>query len=827
MTIDWTARFVAAANHVAAGPADYVRRDFTVGPGLERATLEVTALGLIEPYVNGQRIGNEVLMPGWTAYEHRIVVSSFDVTALLAEGPNAMGAVLGEGWAVGRLTWAPDTRQLWADRPAAFVQLTLEYPDRTEHIGTDSEWVTGTGGVRENGLYDGETYDARLEPEAWSRAGFDATAWQPVDIVDVDLARLTSTVAPPIRRIQEVPAVSTFVTPAGRRLVDFGQVMTGWVRLRVDAPAGTTIGLRHCEAVIGGEPAYETNRSAQATDTYISDGSGETVWEPRFTFHGFRYVEVVGWPGELDLAAFTGIVVHSDMVRTGWFECSNPDLNRLHDNVVWSMRGNFVGVPTDCPQRDERLGWTGDINAFAPTAAFLYDVRGVLGSWLTDLALEQRDAGGVPLVVPDALRQGPPVTALWGDVAVSLPWGLYREYGDRELLARQYESMTAFVDQVAGLLDEHDLWSRGFQFGDWLDPDAPPDNPAGAKTDAHLVAGAYFCKVTRELANTAQILEFSGDAERYRALHERVLAGFRREWVTPSGRLANETATAYALAICFDVLAPDQQARGGARLAQLVAGAGYRIATGFAGTPLVVHALSRTGQVEAAYRLLTERSCPSFLYPLSMGATTIWERWDAIRPDGTLNDTGMTSLNHYALGAVADWMHRVIGGLTALEPGYRTMRIAPLPGGDLTSASVTHDTAHGRVRVAWHRDAGRFSLDAVIPEGTSAEVVLPQHPDDAVHTIGPGEHRWEYELAATEVVRDWSLDSVIADLAGDPVVWPRIAAVFAQHFPGQTGDGSGEGMNGGFRTARLRDVISFAAAAAPNLEADLVAALAS
>ncbi|WP_018503466.1 glycoside hydrolase family 78 protein [Parafrankia discariae] len=793
-----------------------------MGAGLRSATLHVTAVGLIEAHLNGAPVGDEVLAPGWTSYRHRLVVSSHEVTGLVVEGVNALGAVLGEGWAVGRLTWEEGKRAVWADRPAGFLQLDLDYGDRVEVIVSGADWRAGTGATLADSIYDGETHDARREPAGWAEPGFDDAEWSPVEVVPRDLNTLIAPSAPPIRRVQELPAVDILTTPEGRTVVDFGQNLSGWVRLTVRGEAGTTIVLRHTETLIDGEADFRPNRTALATDRYVLRGGGPETWEPRFTFHGFRYVEVEGWPGRLDTEAMTAVVVHSDMRRTGWFETSDELVNQLHRNVVWSMRGNFVGVPTDCPQRDERLGWTGDINAFGPTAAFLYDVRGVLGSWLTDLVAEQREQGHVPLVVPDvgAMPITTP-TALWGDVAVSLPWTLYQQYGERELLAAQYESMTAFIDSVEARLDERGLWSSGFQLGDWLDPDAPPKNPAGGKTDAYLVACAYLCHTTHQLARTAAVLGHAGDAARYTALHQRVRVAFRDEWVTPSGLVANDTATAYALAICFDILDPAQQARAGRRLAELVDKAGHRISTGFAGTPLVAHALSRTDQLDTAYRLLLQTECPSFLYPVTRGATTIWERWDAIRPDGSLHDTGMTSLNHYALGAIADWLHRVVGGLEPVEPGYRRMRIAPRPGGCLTHATLTHDTPHGRVRVAWRQEPdGHLTVDVAVPPGATADVVLPGHPDELTVQAGPGSHRWEYDVPMPERPVH-TLDTPLKELFRDSALWAALQPVLRRHLPQFADADSGTEPS----LPSLRVLLGYFPAQAPALEADLVAVL--
>jgi len=784
MTRPWNGTFISAAKPNDEGtPAVYFRKSFVVEPGLRRAVLEITGLGIVEPYVNGGRVGDDVLSPGWTSYRHRLDVASYDVTELLNPGENAVGAIVGEGWASGRIGYE-GKRHHYTDRAALYAQLTLEYFDGRTIVTTDTDFRVGTGAVRANSIYDGETYNAAREVRGWSEAGFDDSGWTTASVFEWSLDALQRPVAPPIRRVEELAPVRILTTPGGRTLVDFGQVLTGWVRITVTGEAGRTVTLRHAELLTPeGEPEYETLRTAQATDRYLLEGSGEPeTWEPRFTFHGFRYTEVNGWPGELTADDIRAVVVHSDMVRTGWFTTSDERLDRLHENVLWSMRGNFVGVPTDCPQRDERLGWTGDLNAFAPTAAFLYDVRGVLGSWLRDLAAEQQEKGFVPWVVPDVLSHPSAPTALWSDVAVSLPWALYQEYGDLEILRGSYSSMRAFIAQVEGLLDDNGLWSVGYQFGDWLDPDAPADDASGGKTDRHLVASAYLFKTTCELARTALLLGETEDAERFDRLHRRVTKAFHREYVAPSGRLVGESATAYALAIAFGILEGEQRTRAGQRLAELVAKAGYRISTGFAGTPHVADALTQTGHLDAAYLLLTETELPSFLYPVTIGATTIWERWDSVRPDGTLNSTGMTSLNHYALGAVASWLHRVVGGIARTTPGYKSMEIAPRPGGGLTSAHTIHDTVHGRVEVEWRIHQGVLALNVTIPEGTSARVALPLHPDEAVEQISGGQHTWRYAVD-TDGPIEFTMDTPLKEIVGHPLTWRKVSAVFKKHLP--------------------------------------------
>ncbi|MDR6438696.1 alpha-L-rhamnosidase [Paenarthrobacter nicotinovorans] len=790
-SLPWSARFIAPAapddQSEHPQPAPLFRRDFH-SASVRQATLHVTALGVVEAYLNGQRLGDEVLAPGWTTYRHRLNYSTHDVTGLIIDGANTLGGMVGEGWARGRLGWegAGPSKNIFADRPGLFMQLELDYGDHIEIVATDEEFRTSPGPVLFDSIYDGERYDARKEQPDWSAPGFDASSWALVEVIDWDLTTLEAPTKEPVRRIEEIPVQQLITTPTGKTIADFGQNLVGWVRLNVEGKEGTTVTLRHAEVLDGGELGIRPLRTAKATDEYTLRGSGPESWEPRFTFHGFRYAEIEGYPGELTKDKLTAVVIHTDMARTGWFETSNPLLNQFHSNTVWSMKGNFVSLPTDCPQRDERLGWTGDINVFGPTAAYLYDVRGVLGSWLRDLALEQQHKGYVPMVVPDFQTHAAPMTtAVWSDVAVLLPWTLYQAYGDRQILEDAYSSMTDFTDQVAGLLNPDGLWDSGFQFGDWLDPDAPAENPSGGKTESHLVAAAYFCRVTDVMAKTAAILGNSEDNARFSRLAAKVKEAFLDEYVTPSGRLANNSATAYALAITFDILNTTQKERAGDMLANLVAKAKHTISTGFVGTPVLCDALTQTGHLDDAYKLLLNTECPSFLYPVTMDATTIWERWDSMRPDGTINPGGMTSFNHYALGAVADWMHRTVAGLAPAEPGYKRILIAPKPGGDLTSASARHLTPFGEAAVSWRIADHKVTVDVTVPDGATADVVLPLHPENLKEQVGPGKHRWSYDIpAGRNETPEYSLDTTFGVLAQDKDLWDSFAETFSSFFPG-------------------------------------------
>jgi alpha-L-rhamnosidase len=566
--------------------------------------------------------------------------------------------------------------------------------------------------------------------------------------IDRDLATLVAPTGPPVRRIELVAPLAITASPSGRTIVDFGQNLVGRLRVTVRGEAGQTVTLRHAEILEDGELSTRPLRTARATDRYTLRGAGSETWEPRFTFHGFRYAEVDGWPGELQPEDLRAVVLHSDMERIGWFECSDPLLNRLHENVIWGMRGNFLSIPTDCPQRDERLGWTGDIQVFAPAASFLFDVDGFLTSWLADLAAEQSPSGIVPIYVPYADFPGlPPLTgpmAAWGDAAVIVPWVLYQLYGDGGILAAQYESMKAWVDCLAETAGERHLLERGFQFGDWLDPTAPPDNPAAARTDPYLVTNAYFAHSADLLSQTSRVLGRTEDETHYRSLAQKMREAFNHEYVTPAARLMSDAPTAYALALQFSLLpGEEQRRRAGERLAALVEQNGYRISTGFVGTPLICDALCAAGRAHIAYRLLMQRECPSWLYQVSMGATTVWERWDSLLPDGSVNPGEMTSFNHYALGAVADWLHRSVAGLAPGAPGYRRLDIRPLPGGGLTFARARHRTPYGMAEAGWRLEAERIEVDVLVPPNATARVTLPGSEEQAVE-VSAGRHRWSY-----------------------------------------------------------------------------------
>ena len=762
---DWTARPVGADldedPESDARRATLVRTGFRIDGRVARARLYATAHGLYEVEINGVRVGTDTLSPGWTVYRERLRTYTYDVTALITEGDNALGAWLGDGWYRGRLGWRGGYRNVFGRDLSFLGQLEITYADgRRETVATDGTWKAALSPILRSGIYDGEDYDARQELPGWSSPSFDDAEWMTVAVRERDPGTLVAPTGPPVRVTEVVAPVAVLTAPSGARILDFGQNLVGRVRIRVTGPRGATVTLRTAEVLQEGEIYTRPLRSARSSDAYTLAGRPEgEEWEPRFTFHGFRYAEVSGWPGDLDAEAASGAltarVLHTDLERTGWFSCSDPLVEQLHRNVVWGMRGNFVDIPTDCPQRDERVGWTGDIQVFGPTASTLFDVSGMLSGWLRDVEADQLPDGTVPWFVPviPAHKTWSPIRAgaAWGDVATLLPWTLHQRFGDEGVLAAQFESARRWVDKIEALAGPDRLWNEGFQLGDWLDPAAPPQDPGDGRTDRYLVATAYFARSARAVADMAEVLGRTADLEHYGALAAEVAAAFRAAYVTVDGTMTSDAQTAYALAIVFDLLADDEgRAAAGARLAELVAASGNRIATGFVGTPLVCDALTLTGRTEAAYDLLLEQDCPSWLYQVVQGATTIWERWDALLPDGSVNPGTMTSFNHYALGAVADWLHRTVAGIAPAEPGYRRIRFAPRPGGGLTHAAATQLTPYGEASISWRIDEDDLRVEVVVPVGATGELALP---GTASEEIGHGTHARSVPLAGRHGAR--------------------------------------------------------------------------
>lgn len=701
-------------------PSPLLRREVEIGRPVRRARLIVTALGLHDVAINGSPVGGDRLAPGWTDYHQRLPYQVLDVTDLVHEGKIAISAVLADGWWAGNICWFGTEH--YGRQPLVLARLEVGHDDGSSTVVvTDERWKVGEGGIRYADLQNGELVDARLEPRGWRETGFDDSRWAPATAHHPQHGPLEPQIGPPVRVQQELVARSVTTLPGGSSVVDFGQNLVGVVRLRLKGDRGTHILVRHAEALQHDGALYTENlRSARCTDEYVlsGDDAGE-VLEPRFTVHGFRYCEVIGLPGALDPLDVTALVLHADLPRTGHLTCSDPHLQRLHENIVWGQRGNFLSVPTDCPQRDERLGWTGDAQVFTSTAAYLYDVRNFMRKWLRDL----RDAtvdGCVPHVAPDVLSpQSPGVlqggAAGWGDAAVIIPWELLLAYGDE----RACREMLPTVADWLRFLEEHSdgLVRPDEGFGDWL---APTETPRS------LVATAFFARAADLAARLADRLD-DPRGPAWRALHGRVRAAFRHRFVSGGARVLSGSQTAYVLALHFGLLEADEQARGALRLVAAVRERNWHLSTGFLGTPYLLEVLSRHGHDDVAYRLMMQQTYPSWLYPVVHGgATTVWERWDSWSDSRGFADPGMTSFNHYAYGAVGAWMHATIGGIAPLAEGYRRVRVAPRPGGGIDRAAGSLRTPYGQIRTQWSSGPQGLELALEVPVGVTAVVDLPR-----------------------------------------------------------------------------------------------------
>lgn len=735
----WTAKFISpkTIGRVEDG-APRFSTSILIDGVIASARLYTTAYGAYRVELNGRRVGDDVLAPGWTSFLRRIKYQTHDVTDLLQSGPNRLNALVGNGWFRGQLVW-PENRSSYGSRLGFLAQLHVTFADGVERIwGTDSSWTAHNSELRYDDLYDGETWDMRGECPSGREEH------NSVEEIPADLTTLLAAAGPPLRELQVLEPVAVIRSPSGALIVDFGQNIAGRVRLMAHGPRGTRVTVRHAEVLESGELGIRPLRFAKATCSYVLSGEPGEVLEPLFTYSGFRYAEVSGLD-KADLELAQGVVLGSDMERTGWFHCSNSEINQLHSNIVWSMRANFFDIPTDCPQRDERLGWTGDAQVFAPTANFLYDTAGVLTDWVHNLAVDQLADGTVPLVVPDVLRDKRPIAG-WGDAATVVPTTLFHSFGDRQVLIDQYSSMKAWVEKVIAVAGPGRLWNTGYQLGDWLDPSAPPDHADQVKADPSVVATAYFARSARLLADAARELGFIEDALRYSDLALEVREAFNDAYVDGAGIVSSDCQTVYAMAICWDLLGGDDRLKAGGRLASLVREDDCRIGTGFLGTPLILDALCLAGHSALAFLMLTQHACPSWLYPVTMGATTVWERWDSMLPDGSINPGTMTSFNHYAYGAVADWIHRRVGGIAPGEPGYRTVLISPQPDASITSAQAELECPYGRISVSWSWSDDIFQLELHTPPGVTAVVTLPG--TTARTSVGVGIHSFSTHLKA-------------------------------------------------------------------------------
>ncbi|HPN33573.1 MAG TPA: glycoside hydrolase family 78 protein [bacterium] len=738
---DWKASWIEAeppADGGKSSPSPMLRKEFIVKSGVISARAWVTALGLYEMELNGKKVGDQVLTPGWTAYDKRVQYQTYDITPLLKSGANAVGVLLGDGWYSGSLGFSGQ-RGTYGKSPALLMQMRILYRDgSSDWVVTDGSWACSTGPILANDIYHGECYDSRLERKGWSTAGYPAEDWKPVRIKPAPAVALVAPQGPPIIKAAEIKVVRAFKTPQGESVVDMGQNMVGWVRMRVKGPAGTTVRLTFFEVLDRDGNVYLDNlRAAKQTDTFVLDGSGEQLYEPRFTFHGFRYVRVQNSPGDLTDINLTGVVVRSGYEPSGAFSCSEPMLNQLQHNIQWGQHGNFVDVPTDCPQRDERLGWTGDAQVFCRTACFNANVASFYTKWLKDLALDQKASGAVPHVIPNVLNKDDPKdnagSAAWADAAVIVPWTVYLCYGDTRILQQQYPSMKAWVDYMARKAGDTYFWNTDFAFGDWLAFATDRSDYPGATTDKDLICQAYFARSTDLVQRTAVLLGKKEDAAYYADLLAKVKKVFMDEFVTPNGRVSSNTQTAYSLALAFELLPEALRPIAAKRLADDV-NRFKHITTGFVGAPLVCPVLSDNGYFKEAFMLLNRKEYPSWLYPITKGATTIWERWDGIKADGSFQDAGMNSFNHYAYGAIGEWLYRFVAGveIDPNQPGYKHILFQPHPGGGLTQAKAEVRSLYGPVACGWELKDKKMRLNLVVPPNTTATAILPNTQLDGV-----------------------------------------------------------------------------------------------
>ena len=737
------------------------RHEFDLGGRkIKSARLYATALGVYAMRLNGKDVSRDLLSPGWTDYNRCVQYQTWDVTALLRSGSNALAATLGDGWYRGYLAYK-DHRNVFGEKLALLAELWVRFEDGSEEtIITDEHWkaLTETA-IRHVDFYMGIEYDARMETPGWDDAGFDDSLWQDVAVLRRDNYKLSAQLDHPVRRQSIITPIALITTPRGEKVLDLGQNMVGWLRFRVKGPAGTRVTIHHAEVLDKDGNFYNENyRLAAAEIGYTLSGSGWETFEPQLTFFGFRYVRLENWPCEIDLRDFAGVVISSDIAVTSGFGCSDERVNQLFHNIQWGQRGNFVDVPTDCPQRDERLGWTGDCQAFCRTACINMDSALMLSEWLKDLAFDQREDGAVPFVVPHVLKDSCYGSSAWGDAATIVPWTLYQCYDDKRVLENAYPSMRRWLKFIESQ-SENDLWAHGFQYGDWLGLDAHEGSYTGA-TDKTLIATAFYAHSVQLTQRAAEVLGYEKDASELRALRRRIVKAYRREFITPSGRLAVRTQTAYALTLHFDLAEEQDRPRMVRELVALIDENGGHLTTGFVGTPYLCLALTEGGAHEAAGRLLLKSDYPSWLYSVTRGATTMWEHWDGVKPDGSFWSKDMNSFNHYAYGSIGEWLIRALAGIDLTEPGYRKLVIHPRPIEGLSFVSAWQKTPYGRVSCEWRiEEGGLHIVNCNIPCGTTAVAVLEQAE---LCQVTDGEKRLS---DSTGIVRAWqSEDDVMLEL---------------------------------------------------------------
>lgn len=749
---DWKAKWIEPnldENIEISNPCSLLRKEFNVSKKITKATVYATCRGLYQLEINGQKVGDQELTPGWTSYHKRLQYQVFDISEQIKKGNNAIGAILGDGWYRGFFGWE-GKKNIYGEKTALLCQVKLSFSDGTEQlIGTDKSWKSSTGAILQSEIYHGEIYDARLEKKGWNQTEFNDSDWTNVLEKEYGFQNLVASTGSKVKVTKELKPVQKIITPKGETVLDFGQNMVGRIRFNLISKLGDKITISHAEILDKDGNFYTDNlRSAKQKIEYTFKGNNTESYAPLFTFMGFRYLKIEDFAGEINLDNFTGEVIHSDMEFTGDFECSNEQINRLQQNIQWGLRGNFVDVPTDCPQRDERMGWTGDAQVFAPTACFNVNAAPFFSKWMKDVEADQREDGNVPWVVPMVIENGGGTGwsdgyggTGWADAAVIIPWTIYQRFGDKRILEEQYNSMKAWEEFMIREAGEKHLVNTGFHFGDWLSfaeytsqvYNAPDFGFAGAHTEKDLIATAYFYYSTKLMEQTAKVIGKTEDAKKYASLLPRIKNAFRDEFITKNGRLISNTQTAYALALSFGLIPDEFIEVASEKLAENV-NHFQHLTTGFLGTPVLCDALSDFGHSEIAFKLLFNKKYPSWLYAVTMGATTIWERWDGIKPDGTFQDVGMNSFNHYAYGAIGNWLYEKVAGIQSnpKNPGYKEIIVKPELTEKLNFASARYNSMFGEIKSKWKLDKKKVTFSVTIPPNTKATIYIPYDENSVI-----------------------------------------------------------------------------------------------
>ncbi len=715
-------------------PPPFLRKEFNARGGLKNAFIHATALGVYELHLNGRKVGDDYFTPGWSDYKERVYYQTYDVTDLIDEdGPNAVGAILSDGWYAGNI--GLKGQRYYGDKTRFYARLTLEYEDGSaDVIVTDESWRASRGPILEADVQYGEHYDARRETPGWDMVGYDDHDWEGVEVTSRVGIKVESYPGVPVRRTMEICPISVTEPRPGLFVFDMGQNFAGWARLKVTGSAGDKVVMRFGEMRNEDGTVYTANlRTARATDVYVLKGGQEEIWEPRFTYHGFQYVELEGYPGEPGLDAITGVVAHSDLAIAGSLETSNPLVNKLYSNITWGQRSNYFEVPTDCPQRDERLGWTGDAQVFMRTATYNMDVAPFFTKWLVDLSDGQDEKGRFPDVAPNVL---PGAAAGWGDAGVICPYNMYLVYGDLRVLEKNYTAMADFMEFMKRRSKNNISPPLGI-YGDWLNIDDP--------TPLRVVATAYHAYDCTLMARIAKALDKPEDEAVYVKRFEDIAAAFARTFVDAGGKVQGDSQTAYLLALGFDLLPDEIRPLAEKRLADKIEENGGLLSTGFLGLKMLLPVLTEMGRTDLAYQLLTNRRYPSWGYSIDQGATTVWERWNSYTIEKGFGPVSMNSFNHYAYGSVGEWMLGSMAGIDTDGPAYKKILIQPRPGGDLTWVRAHYDSIRGRISVHWRVEEGLFKLDATIPANASAKVIMPGG-EGKVHEVGSGDHSFACHL---------------------------------------------------------------------------------